>query len=205
MSGALDLEDFDDGPQPAAGSAPIAVGAAPDPLALEASRVEGYEDGYKTGWDDAIRSAEEDARNVSAELSRNLRDLSFTYFEARDDILAAVEPFLAELLETLFPELLAEAVAASIAADLAERVKDRHNGQVRIMISPEDGEVVRRLVGLTEGPEVEIVEEAALASGQAEICSERRDILVEPDTLIARLRAALEPAMPEEEKVQAHG
>ncbi|MEM0947045.1 MAG: hypothetical protein AAGK37_06540 [Pseudomonadota bacterium] len=200
----MELEDFDetgDGKD----AQTIDADAQPENASLEAARVAGYEDGYKTGWDDAIKSADEDARNVSAELSRNLRDLSFTYFEARDEFLASIEPFLADFLDTMFPELLSEVAAAGIAADLVERVKEQHEDDIRILVSPEDGAVVRRLVDMNDAPPVEIVEEAALASGQAQVTSKRRDVSIDPGALLHRLRVALDVAPPEQMEMQAHG
>lgn len=187
MSARFELEDFD-GPGQAA--APAGVGTS-DPRAVEAARVEGYEAGYKSGWDDAVRAAAEDARSVGAELARNLRDLNFTYFEARDEVLAALKPFLADLLDTLFPELLPEVAGAAIARELTDRVRDASNGMIRILVSPDDAAVVRSLLAEQGTFQAEVVEEAALASGQVRLTSDRRDVVIDPETLLGQLRASL--------------
>ena len=62
---------------------------------------------------------------------------------------------------------------------------------MQILVCPDDAPAVRRLIEETDGVKTEIVEEAALASGQARICAERRDVAIDAETLLERLRAAL--------------
>ena len=183
------LEDFDASRPEPQETAPVAP--APNPAALEAARVSGYEDGYKSGWDDAIRSAEGEAKTVGAELARNLRDLSFTYFEARDEVLTALEPFLQELLGTIFPELLPEAAAAALAKELAELATEGGKSGVRILVSPDDAEVVKGLLEPEADVSAEVLEEPAMLPGQARIASELREVAIDTGSVLERLRAAL--------------
>ena len=183
------LEDFDAGrPEPPEVSE---AAPAPDPAVLETARVAGYEDGYKSGWDDAIRSAEQEAKTVGAELARNLRDLSFTYFEAREEVLAALEPFLHELLGTIFPELLPEAAAAALAKELAELATEGSESGVRILVSPDDAEVVKGLLEPEADVTARVLEEPAMLPGQARIASELREVAIDTGSVLERLRAAL--------------
>lgn len=187
----FDLEDFDsratprvDGPLPKSSAAVSAE-------EIESARATGYEEGYRTGWDDAARAADEESRAVSAELARNLRDMTFTYFEAREELLQALRPFLAELLSTLFPALLPQAAGAAIAEDLGDQVKAGCDGAFRVLVSPEDAEVVRALMKGVDAASVTVAEEPALASGQARLISTRREIAIDADAILERLRAAL--------------
>ena len=148
MSG-VELEDFDTGDRRPrtvfqAGTESSSVS---DQAALEAARVGGYEEGYKSGWDDAAKAAEGRIKGCwGPKLARNLRDLSFSYYEARDEVLGALEPFLEELLGTIFPELLPEAVAAAMARELSGLAGGESSGGIRLMVSPDDAETVRNLV-----------------------------------------------------------
>lgn len=185
MSPPFELEDFD------GGVASERARAEPDPQALEAARMEGYEAGYKSGWDDAAKAAEDDARSVGAELARNLRDLNFTYFEARDEVLGALKPFLSDLFDTLFPELLPEVASAAIANELADQVGAASSGIVRLLVAPDDVNVVRGLLAAESLENVDVMEESALASGQVRLTTDRREIVIDPEELLNRIRAEL--------------
>ena len=193
----LRLEEFD---TPSATVPSAAEPPSPDSGAEAAARIAGYEEGYRTGWDDAARAAEEDATALGAELARNLRDLSFTYFEARDEVLAALRPFLDELLDTMFPDLLAEATAAAIAAEVADGFGAAGQEGPRVLVAPEDVAVVRALRSQA-GTEVEIVGEPAMASGQARLTAGGLEARIDTGAVAERLRAGLAVADPGAETV----
>ncbi|MEM9343320.1 MAG: hypothetical protein AAGA87_09755 [Pseudomonadota bacterium] len=180
----LPLEDFSEGIKP-----PQEADTGPDPA--ETARVEGYEAGYKSGWDDAVKSQSDDRQAVGAELANNLRDLSFTYFEARDEIISALSPFLEQLIDTLFPALLAESTASSVCAELTSEVHLACDGGARLYLSPDDIEVVRSLLNDARVENVTVIEEELLLSGQARLCAAAREVHFDADRLVKRLRASL--------------
>lgn len=165
--------------------------AVPDTGAIAA-----YEDGYRNGWDDAVRSAEDERAAIGAELARNLRDAEFSYLEAREDVMSALAPFLSELFERLAGECLPELTAAAIASAL-EPGDGRRQGQgtarpVVLELAPQDIAAVRALAGARPDMEdVTIREEPALASGQVRLTAAETEFRIDPGDLLARLRAAL--------------
>lgn len=188
----IDLEDFE------AEEVDVAVAPeppAPDPVSeaeIEAQRVTAYEEGYKSGWDDAVRQTEEEGRRVGEELARNLRDLAFTYFEARSEVLTALEGFLGELFDKLFPQLLPEAVAASVLSELRQLADTASDVGMKLYVAPEDAATVRSLLP-QDGPRVDVVEEAALASGQARIHAAAGTVTIDADRLVRSLRDVISP------------
>jgi flagellar biosynthesis/type III secretory pathway protein FliH len=202
----LSLEDFTAAPAP--DPAPAAEADAVDPGAQEAekeaARAEGYESGYKTGWDDAVRAAEEERRAIGEELARNLRDVGFTYFEARDEILVGMRAFLRELLDTLFPALLSEASAAGLSEALVAMAEQSATCDVAVSVSPDDADTVRSLLPLPDGVQLGVTEEPALAPGQARLRAADREVSVDADRIVAMLRNAL-VAVKDDEERSAHG
>ncbi len=77
---ALKLEVF--------GATPVTA-SAPSDVDVEEVRLAGYETGYQSGWDDATTEREKSDQLIAADLERNLRDISFTYAEARNEVLTA--------------------------------------------------------------------------------------------------------------------
>ncbi len=208
MSGRISLEDFSAAPglpEPAAApSAAPEIDLAALQAEAEAARLESYETGYKTGWDDAVRAAEEERRALGEELARNLRDVGFTYFEARDELLVGLRAFLRELLDTLFPTLLSEAAASALAEALSAMAEEASTTDIAVAVSPDDAETVRGLLPLPDGVELSIVEEPALAPGQARLKSADRAYAIDADRIVGMLRDAVASVTVEEERT-AHG
>ena len=199
--GSVDLEDFDCDSEDLMGAMmPMEHEAQSDPAEEEAKRLAVYEEGYRSGWDDAVRAAEGEERAIGAELARNLKDLSFTYFEARDEVLASVRSFLAELLDRMFPALLPEAVAANVAQEMAGIVEDLCDGRFTIVIAPDDAATVKRLLSSDDHRTVTVVSEPAMATGQARIRSAKGEASIDAGRLVATLKAAVGHVQIEEDR-----
>lgn len=185
MTRRLVLEAFDSAATPAAQD----DGAAE--AALEQARLAGYDAGYKSGWDDAIRKAREDGEHIGAEFARNLRDLGFTYEEARAHVMRSLEGFLSEICETFLPAAVSESLAPVVVETLSELAADAAGTPVLIRVSPENAERLRALVSLDAAVPAQIVEEPTLAEGQAYLklgAEERVVDLAEP---LERVRTAI--------------
>ena len=188
---SMELEDFEAGASTVLFTAP----AAPDPVAAEreAARVAAYEEGYRSGWDDSVRASESEGKTVGEELGRNLRDLGFTYFEARAEVLDLMKSFMAELFDRLFPALLPEAVAATLAAEIIDLAKEVGDGRLEVLVSPDDSATVTRILSEAGMPDLTVREEPALAAGQARLRAAAAEVSVDADRLIRTLREALGP------------
>lgn len=184
------LEDFDG----SGGSARVPQARAPGADAIEAARLAGYEDGYKSGWADAVKSTEDSGETLGTELARNLKDMNFTYFDARDELLAQIEPFLRDLLDALFPKLLGHSAASAIASEISDTIGASLDGRILLKVSREDLETVRDLLSDIDALQAEIVESPELAGGQARISAGGGEIAVDAERLVERLRSALSDA-----------
>lgn len=72
---------------------------------MEETRQHAYEAGYKAGWEDASSAHAAGQAELRAEVARNLQAMSFTYHEARGQILRAIEPLLTDIAASLLPEV----------------------------------------------------------------------------------------------------
>jgi len=179
------LETFELG-APAQAAAPMVP-----PEDVETARLQGYDDGYKTGWDDAIRKTQEDGQRIGAEFARNLRDLGFTYEEARAHVLTSLEGLLRELTATFLPGLMADAIGPVVLEALGDLAGDAAGAPVLIRVAPGEGDRLRSFLTAETTLPVQVVDEPSLAEGQAWLklgAEERQVDLAEP---LARVRAAI--------------
>jgi len=161
------------------------------PEDVETARLQGYDDGYKTGWDDAIRKTQEDGQRIGAEFARNLRDLGFTYEEARAHVLTSLEGLLRELTATFLPGLMADAIGPVVLEALGDLAGDAAGAPVLIRVAPGEGDRLRAFLTAETTLPVQVVDEPSLAEGQAWLklgAEERQVDLAEP---LARVRAAI--------------
>lgn len=148
-------------------------GPAPEPVpsideaAREAERLAAYESGYRSGWDDCLAAEQEATRRVGAELARNLSDLGFTYHEARAQLLEETEALLDACFRTVLSQAAGPAVVRRLVDDVAELASAALDLPVEIVVSPGDASGVRSLLPPSTTFPLSLVEEPALAEGQA--------------------------------------
>jgi len=157
----------------------------------EAARLEGYDAGYQSGWDDAMAQVAADQTKISEEFARNLRDLGFTYHEARAHVIASMEPLVEALISALFPQFAADAIAAQVMS-IVQGHADRLGSQpIRLRVSPDDVEALRAMPALSDSFPMEITEEPALATGQAQLVLGKSEYRIDLADVIDATRAAL--------------
>ena len=92
-----------------------------DGVLKESERLEAFENGYASGWEDAQKALEDSSRVISTEFGKSLKDLSFSYHEA----VAQVQKSIAPLLRTIFEKTLPERVTAEFGAFLIEHIQKK--------------------------------------------------------------------------------
>lgn len=160
MTVALILENFASNPQQ------ISEPDAPAPL-TEADRLAAYDAGYKEGWDDAHAAETEEHDRVSAELSRSLQDLSFTFYEARVQVTNSLEPLVSAIVGQVFPRLSTVALAEQIIAILMPLAEETNTPTLELLCAPDDVDALKPLIGTSHGLPLSLMPEPSLMSGQA--------------------------------------
>lgn len=186
MTRRLVLEAFDEA---AAGLVePVPSGGID---ASETARLQGYDEGYKSGWDDALQKTLEDGTRIGAEFARNLRDLGFTYEEARAHVLTSLRGFLTELSDVFLPELIDEAMGPVLLECLIDLADESATAPILVRVSSNEAERLERFLADQAVLPFRIVAEPSLAEGQAYLrlgAEERSVDLTEP---LERVREAL--------------
>lgn len=160
MAGRLQLEVFE------------TEKGATDALLLEQTqieeiRLESFEQGYKAGWDDAVAAASQEQEKIGADLARHLQALSFTYHEARTNVLRSVGPLLSDVATKLLPAVAAESLAPMIVERVMSLVELRAEVPVTILVNPKARAAVAAALEAQETLPVVLEDEPTLGEGQA--------------------------------------
>lgn len=131
MTGLSIFEDFSNARAAQPRSAGTAASPAGDPL-------EGYESGYKAGWDDASKAHQDSSTHLSSVLTRNLEQIDFTLVEAQALVLENLRPVLEEIMRTLLPALSPAAITQIIAEELAPLLKEHSPSEFTLTVSSAD-------------------------------------------------------------------
>lgn len=182
----IKLEVFDSEPKP--GKAQTVV---LDRVALEDEKLAAYETGYKAGWDDASAAMGEDQTRIRAELARNLQSLSFTYHEARNHVLKAVEPLLLQIVGQLLPEIARETLAPFVLETLMPLAEGLGDAPVKLVINPVARPAVQALLEQATGLPLTIEEEPTLGEGQVYIRLGAVETQVDLDKATADIASAV--------------
>lgn len=172
---------------------------------FETRRLEAYEDGYKAGWDDALQSQSDDHTRISADLARNLQDLSFTYVEAVSQVSRGLRPLLAHLVETVLPEVARKSFAPKLVEELEQMACQSQSAQARIVVSPANRDAVAALIGKDPGFPLEIVAEPTLGPGQAHLRFGQVERALDLDGALCGISQAFDAFFHETERELDHG
>lgn len=208
MSLRYSLEDF--------GDATSVVGHSAEDAALtlkqsdlnaqfEARKLEGYEAGYKTGWDDAAASMKEGSDRVKAEFARNLEDLGFTYQEARSHVLSTLEPLLTQLLTVVLPKALETAIGPIVSEAMMPMAEELADGPIQVLISPINRASLEVFLEKAVSVPFEIIEKDTLPDGQIYLRSGKSECCVDLSEAVSRITQAVETLYHVNEKAFQHG
>ena len=221
MSASLQLEEFletdvvakrparaSTGGGPAAGTG-VAPQAEPVPAItpemLEQARLEGYEAGFKAGWDDATRAEASEQSRIGAEFARNLQDLGFTFHEARSHVMQALEPLLAGMVQRVLPQLVSETMGQTILEELLPLATQAADTPIEIVVAPASRPVLEQLLANATTVPFSLVEEPTLSQGQVFLRSGKTERHIDFASAIDRIGAAIEGLYDLNEKAFRNG
>ena len=172
---------------------------------FEEHRLEAYEQGYKAGWDDATAAQVEEQSRVAADFARNLQELSFTYHEARSQILNALKPLFTEMVSKVLPRLAQETLPQSIVEEVLSAASDRISAEFEIVISPANRPALERLLEGQTALDVNIVEEPTMAEGLAYIRFNETEKQIDLTSVLAGFSQLVEGFFTQQQKVAING
>lgn len=195
------LEEFDTSDLPSAPRRPAQMApqvAAPAPVApaisqddLERARLDGYEGGYKAGWDDATRAEAEDQGRIGAEFARNLQDLGFTFHEARSHVMHALEPLLTGMVEKVLPRIVSESIGQTIVEELLPLASAAADAPIEVVVSSASRNALEGLLAESTSVPFTLIEEETLAEGQVFLRSGKTEKHLDLTGVVDRIGTAI--------------
>lgn len=172
---------------------------------LEAEKLEAFEQGYRAGWDDAIKAQADEKTRIASDFGQNLQDLSFTYHEAYSRVLNAMGPLLQEMVETLLPEMSRATLAGHIIEQLEEHAKSAGVLGVTILVAPENLSSVEPLMAKDYGFPITLDADDTLGEGQADIRFDESEQQIDLTDTVKAMRDAIEAFAYENHRKVANG
>jgi flagellar assembly protein FliH len=171
---------------------------------FEEHRLEAYEQGYKAGWDDAATAQAEDNTRISADFARNLQELSFTYHEAKGQILESLEPLLKEMVVKILPAIAEKTLAHSIASEVLKIAKNHADINIEIVVSPLNRPALEALLENQNNLEISIVDEASMAHGLAYIRFANTEKQIDFESVLSRYLSLVDGFFEQQKKVASN-
>lgn len=197
---ALRLEVFETD-QSASGGKTVVL----DAMHLEETKLAAYDSGYTAGWEDAAAAQSEDQTRVQADLARNLQGLSFTFHEARQHVLHALQPLMSEMVGRLLPAIGRETlsqVVLEVVMPMAEKLADT---PITLVLNPSVRPAVEALLEQATGLPLIITEEPSLSEGQVYLKFGDTETQVNLDRATAEITAAVRGFFEVPQQEKKHG
>ena len=128
---------------------------------------------------------------VSAALAGRLNDLSFTYHEAREAILADLAPTVEKAIMTVLPELARQAVGALAVEQLHKIVRENSETPVVLSTAPDCYQPVIDVMPEDKQLPVEVVRDESLAEGQVRFEFAQRERLIDLSEVLEAVAGAM--------------
>jgi len=186
MSLAHLLEDF--GSASDSGSATTVF----SDVAVEDLRLAAFEQGYSAGWDDAIKVQRDQQKHLSEALAGRLDDLSFTYQEARVEMMKSVIPLLRAFVDKVLPEALNMTLAANVFEALREMAYDRTDLTAELRIPAQASAALKSILTRETALPVSLIEDETLEEGQVHLKLGQLQRAVDVTGLVSEMRSAVE-------------
>ncbi len=152
--------------------------------------LESFEQGYKAGWEDAVRAKSEEQSHISDDLARSLQDLSFTYHEAHSAILAEIAPVVEQAVMAVVPEIARAGFGHQVAAEISRLAGQGETTEVLLRVAAEDLAPVEDLLPDPLPLPVRIEIDETLSRGQAHLAFGNRERRIDVSELVASVGEA---------------
>lgn len=183
----------------------IAEAGIPEVDALEEAQLDGFESGYKAGWDDAVVAKDKEGAQISSEFAQNLQDLSFTYHEAYAKVTAGLKPVLTECVTSLFPLAARHALRMQITDQVNELIRGGAQETVELAMAPSQQSVVEEILKDLPGFPFVLAVDRELASEQVYLRVNNQEREINLSTILGEMEAAFEAFFHTNQEERRHG
>ena len=119
-------------------------GNGPDQEVYDLVRLEGFDAGFKAGWDDATKALKNTSELLSETLRENLSDLTFTYHEARSSVLKGLTPMIEEIIRSVLPKILHYSFPACVQEAIQELANENSKPIVSLRVHPDQADTLAK-------------------------------------------------------------
>lgn len=196
----IQLESFEAEPAP-----PPPPQIEIDPGAFEEERLAAFEKGYTAGWDDAIAAQEAEGTKLRSDLGQNLQELSFTYHEARQEILMALRPLLVDIAAKLLPAMARQTLAQMVAEQLQPLAESATSVPITILASPLSLPLIEEVLGNRSSLPLVFAGDPTLGEGQVYLKFAETETRIDLDGVIRLIAEAIDTYFSASQQEAAHG
>jgi len=172
---------------------------------FEEARLAAFEKGYTAGWDDAIAAQEAEGAKLRSDVAQNLQDLSFTYHEAREHVLGALQPLLFDIAAKFLPALARETLAQMVAEQLSPVAESLTSTPISVVANPSSLPQIEALLAQQSSLPLVFVAEPTLGEGQVYLRFAETETRVDLDGVIALITEAIHTYFSANQQEPAHG
>lgn len=174
-------------------------------ISLEEQRLESFEQGFKAGWEDAIKSQGGEQAKISSEFARNMQDLSFTYHESFSNAIKAMEPLLQQIVETVLPKIAHQTMGIRVIEQLREMARDQGSQKVLITVAPANRAAMEALLTEEFSFPLSVIEEPSLGEGQVYLKFGEAERQIDLDEVLNGIEQAVAAFFHENQKEVVNG
>lgn len=186
MAQVLSLESFDNG-------------AADDPTTSK-----DYHQGYEGGFAIGVETANAEAEALSAQFVQSLNAIDFTYAEARNQLLASLEPLLLNVAAKILPHCVENGFVGQLADILQQAAAQDATSAVTLHIHPSQKAAVESAAQNTAA-QVIIATDPTLNKHAAWIKHGRQETLLDIDGLLDAIGETLRAIQRPPDRTKTHG
>ncbi len=166
--------------------------AAADPATpLNAAELAAFERGHRAGWDDAMATQSSEMAHLRSGFGQALADMSFSYTQARAEVLRQIAPVLRTMVEKVLPRLAQTTFVDRLAEELGDFAARCVPATIELAVSEANLAAVRVLAD-TPGPGgTRIVASPDIGPLQARIRCADGERSIDLDDLLAAMSDAV--------------
>ncbi|MBZ4023654.1 hypothetical protein CKO11_14465 [Rhodobacter sp. TJ_12] len=197
----IQLESFEVDPTPPEPQIEI------DPRAFEEERLAAFEKGYTAGWDDAIAAQEAEGVKLRSELAQNLQELSFTYHEARQQVLGALRPLLVDIVAKMLPAMARQTLAQMVVEQLDPLSEQATSVPIAVVAHPASLPMIEDVMANRSSLPLVFQPEPSLGEGQVYLKFAETETRIDLDGVIGAIGKAIDTyfSANQDQEEAAHG
>jgi len=176
-----------------------------DPGAFEEERLAAFEKGYTAGWDDAVAAQEAEGARLRTDLAQNLQELSFTYHEAREQVLMALRPLLVDIAAKLLPTMARQTLSHMVADQLQPLAESSTSVPISILANPVSLPQIEDVLRSLSSLPLVYVPDASLGEGQVYLKFAETETRIDLDGVIGLISEAIDTYFSANQQEAAHG